>query len=244
LIKKFAYLEFGEGNADEFLKWQNKMKLNDLKQRQEQIKLKKLQSKLAYEEAILAKNKLTESNKKKVAEHQKESEKILNKVSEMEREEAIKKKITVKLIQDEEERVKLSKLEVEQQKKAIAKQMARESEELERIALKKIEDEMKKKIELIQQIKAAESLPANKMKLVDLTSTAGHRLLSEMSIVELKERLELLKQEDDELNKKKHDDIIKKKMEKDKILVEKLQYINKYRTELGTNEYKKVYVLV
>ena len=55
---------------------------------------------------------------------------------------------------------------------------------------------MKKKIELIQQIKAVESLNSmNKKKLVDLTSNAGHGLLLEMSIVELRERLEILKQQ-------------------------------------------------
>ena len=37
-MKKFAYLEVGEGSSDEFLKWQAKMKANDMKTKQEQIK--------------------------------------------------------------------------------------------------------------------------------------------------------------------------------------------------------------
>lgn len=102
-----------------------------------------------------------------------------------------------------------------------------------------MEEEMRKKMELIQQIKAAESLPANKKKLVDLTSNAGHGLLSEMSIAELKERLEILKQQTDEYNKKKHDEIIKNKIKKDQELVEKIHFINKFKNESLNVEKKK-----
>ena len=94
-----------------------------------------------------------------------------------------------------------------------------------------MEIDMKKKLELIQQIKATDSIPINKTKLVDLTSDSGHRLLSEMSIIELKERLELSKRTKDDLNREKHDEIVKKKTQKDLLLVDKLQYINKYRNE-------------
>ena len=90
---------------------------------------------------------------------------------------------------------------------------------------------MKQKLELIQQIKAADSISINKTKLVDLTSSSGHKLLSEMSIAELKERIELSKQRNEEFNKRKHDDIVKAKMQKDHILMEKLHYVNKFRNE-------------
>jgi hypothetical protein len=91
---------------------------------------------------------------------------------------------------------------------------------------------MKKKIELIQQIKAAESLNSiNKKKFVDLTSNAGHGLLLEMSIVELRERLEILKQQNDEESKRKHDIIVKSKFQKEQDIVDKLNYINKFRNE-------------
>lgn len=93
--------------------------------------------------------------------------------------------------------------------------------------------EMRKKLELIQQIKAAESIPVNRTKQVDLTSNAGHGLLSEMSIAELNERLDLARQANDEFYQRKHDEIIKNKVEKDESLVEKLNFINKYRNELN-----------
>lgn len=44
---------------------------------------------------------------------------------------------------------------------------------------------MRHKLELIHQIRAAESTPVTRQKIVDLTSTSGARLLSEMSIAEV-----------------------------------------------------------
>lgn len=65
VLKKFDYLESGQGNPHEFLRWQEEMRLNDLKAEQERIEMKKLQSKLTYEEAILAKANLAETKKSK-----------------------------------------------------------------------------------------------------------------------------------------------------------------------------------
>lgn len=93
---------------------------------------------------------------------------------------------------------------------------------------------MKQKIDIIQRIKAAESSSLNKNnKLVDLTKAEGHGFLNEMSIAELQERLEMLRQERHESFMKKHDEIVKSKMDKEESLVEKLQFINKFKKELN-----------
>ena len=52
-----------------------------------------------------------------------------------------------------------------------------------------------------------------------------------MSIIELKERLEMLKQQNDEESKRKHDLIVKSKFQKEQEIVDKLNYINKFRNE-------------
>ena len=100
-------------------------------------------------------------------------------------------------------------------------------------------------MELIQQIKAAESIPIDRTKMVDLTSNAGHALLSEMSIAELKERLEIAKQNNERETKQIHDEIIKNKVQRGQMLVEKLHFINKYRNSLkftkqNTKIHKKI----
>jgi hypothetical protein len=94
-------------------------------------------------------------------------------------------------------------------------------------------------MELIQQIKSSESMSSsNRAKFIDLTSTAGYGLLSEMSIVELKERLDLTKQQWKEVNAQRHDQIIENKIKKDKDIINKLEFITAYRKETAKLEKK------
>ena len=44
---------------------------------------------------------------------------------------------------------------------------------------------MKLKMDLIHKIRAMEAVPVIRFQLVDITATAGHGLLSEMSIAEV-----------------------------------------------------------
>jgi hypothetical protein len=92
---------------------------------------------------------------------------------------------------------------------------------------------MREKMKIIQEIKAAESSSLGKSKLVDLAKSQGYGFLSEMSIAELQERLELARQEKEEWNKQRHDEIVKSKMQKEEALVDKLHFINKFKRELN-----------
>nr|KAG5686295.1 hypothetical protein BaRGS_033939 [Batillaria attramentaria] len=96
---------------------------------------------------------------------------------------------------------------------------------------KEAEAEMRKKLELIHQIKAAEASPAPRQKMLDLTSTAGAWLLSEMSIAELRERLALMKVAEKEAEEKKRDEILEAKQAKDQQLIDTLECISKHRLE-------------
>lgn len=84
-------------------------------------------------------------------------------------------------------------------------------------------------MELIQQIKAFESIPVIKKSFIDLTSTAGHSLLSEMSIAELKERIQLLQSKHMREIEEKHDEIINNKLMRDQNIVDTLEFINTYK---------------
>ena len=55
-----------------------------------------------------------------------------------------------------------------------------------------------------------------------------------MSIAELHERLELTRQENEEQSRRKRDEIIKAKIHKEQSLVEKLNFVNKFRNELSS----------
>jgi hypothetical protein len=93
---------------------------------------------------------------------------------------------------------------------------------------------MRQRAELIQQIRALESVPIDRWKPVDLTSIAGHGLHDEMSIAELRERLELIKLEREKERELRRDQIVKDKQIKEKLITNTVQNIAKYRSELTT----------
>lgn len=92
---------------------------------------------------------------------------------------------------------------------------------------------MKDRIDVIQSIKSSESASISRKKLVDLGKPGSHGFLSEMSIVELRERLELMRQDQDWSKRDKHDRIVRTKRDWDSARLDKLQYINSLRSEYG-----------
>jgi len=239
ILKKFGYLENGDRNEDEFLAWQQEMRLNDLRAEIEESEKKKLQSKISYENAKLAKENEALANKTIAKEIHNQKEIMNRQRMEKKAQEEVTNRQNAIVIKEYEKYVAHNvKEDVINSKKAIAQKVAKESEELQLRAYREAEVEMARRMELIQQIKAAESISVDRTKLVDLTSTAGHRLLNEMSIAELYERLELVRQQQEEEKMRIHDSIIRSKLEKDQYIVEKLHYINKFRNENAILEKK------
>lgn len=93
---------------------------------------------------------------------------------------------------------------------------------------------MKQRAELIQQIRVLESVPIDRWKPVDLTSVAGHGVHDEMSIAELRERIELIKLEREKERESRRDQIVKDKQAKEQMITSTVQNIVKYRNELTT----------
>ena len=64
--RKLNELAIGGRNASEYLAWQQDMRRKDLDIKLADIEAKRLDGKLSYEEAILARQSLIEDNRKKV----------------------------------------------------------------------------------------------------------------------------------------------------------------------------------
>ena len=64
--RKLNELAIGGRNASEYLAWQQDMRRKDLDNKLADIEAKRLDGKLSYEEAILARQSLIEDNRKKV----------------------------------------------------------------------------------------------------------------------------------------------------------------------------------
>lgn len=98
---------------------------------------------------------------------------------------------------------------------------------------------MRQRADLINQIRAVESIPIDRWKPVDLSSVPGHGVFDEMSIVELRERLELAKVEREKERESRRNQIIKDKQMKENLITNTIQNIVKYRNDLTAQAAKK-----
>lgn len=139
------------------------------------------------------------------------------------------------------------------------KEVSEQSRELLRQALEEAHAELSRKFEIIAEIRAIESLPHIRVQNFDDTEvsegkddchltfrhtftcfscndcssvprqTAGHHLLGEMSLVELKERLSLLREAQLAEQQQRREHILEEKEKKKQQLVEHLDKIELYR---------------
>ncbi|NWY37273.1 CFA99 protein, partial [Sylvia atricapilla] len=232
-LKRIENLQQGAGDPSEFLEWQKQMRGKDLEEQLTEIECRRLQGKLSYEEAVLAHQNVIQENKKKADLLREEKAELMHLYAEKRQQEQKEMKELVEQVMEGHKNVKQVKAKIQEYKQQIVQQICEESGELLRQALEEKEDQNRKRYELIQQIRAIESTPSSRHKFVDLTETGGHGLFGEMSIVELRERLTLLKEAQKAAEEEKRDQIIHEKQAKEQLILDKLDQISQFRAELG-----------
>nr|XP_021406406.1 cilia- and flagella-associated protein 99 [Lonchura striata domestica] len=232
-LKRVENLQQGAGDPTEFLEWQKQMRGKDLEEQLAEIECRRLQGKLSYEEAVLAHQSVIQENKKKADLLREEKTELMHLYAEKRLQEQKEIKELVEQVMEGHKNVKQVKAKIQEYKQQIVQQVCEESEELLRQALAEKEERNRKRYELIQQIRALESAPSIRHKFVDLTETGGHGLFGEMSIVELRERLALLKEAQKAAEEEKRDQIIHEKQAKEQLILDKLDQISQFRAELG-----------
>lgn len=228
-LKKIVGVLSGEGTDDDFQSWK--------RQRDEELRLeeaeerirKKMVGLLSYEEAMLAKQKLTENNKQKVKKLKVEADKMLKEYlkSQLQLEEEIREKVLS--IQEGHQQAKDAQLKLTEMKRKMVQEVHAESKALMQIAVEEAAKEMERKMKMIQEIRAFDRTPTSTEKFVDLTSTAGYGFLCEMSIAELRERIALLKEEKAQELEEKRGDILAEKVSYKKMIEKKLEAISHNR---------------
>lgn len=108
-----------------------------------------------------------------------------------------------------------------------------ESRELLQRSSEAAKEEQRQRCELIAQLRALETQPTRKGKLVDLTQIPGYGLEGEMSVVELRERLALLKETQKREQEEKRDQIIQGKRAKSQKLQNTVEQISLCRAAMG-----------
>ncbi|KAM6313447.1 cilia- and flagella-associated protein 99 [Aegotheles albertisi] len=232
-LKRIDNLLQGAGDPSEFLEWQKQMRGKDLEEQLAEIECRRLQGKLSHEEAVLAHQNVIQENKKKADLIREEKAELMHQYAEKRLQEQKEMKELVEQVVEGHKNAKQAKIKLQKYKQQIVQEVCEENRELLRQALEEEEEKLRKRYELIQQIRAIESLPSLKHKFVDLTETGGHGLICEMSIVELRERLALLREAQKAAEEKKRDQIIHEKQAKEQLLLDKLDQISVFRAELG-----------
>lgn len=231
VLKKLENLEAGAKDASDFLKWQSEMRQKDLETKLSDIERRRLEGKLSHEEAIFARQNLIKENKQKVQEMKEETQKMMQEFLEKKFKEEKEMRNLVEETMQGHKNAKEASKKLKEYKRKIVQEVNEESKELMKQALEEAEAEMRRKMDLIHQIKAMEAVPIIRQKLVDFTELAGHGLLSEMSISELRERVALCKAAEKEAEETRRDDILQNKEAKDQLLLDTLETISKHRLE-------------
>ncbi|KAF1672058.1 CFA99 protein, partial [Pygoscelis papua] len=232
-LKRIENLLRGAGDPSEFLEWQKQMRGKDLEEQLAEIECRRLQGKLSHEEAVLAHQNVIQENKKKADLMREEKAELMHRYAEKRLQEQKEMRDLVEQVVEGHKNAKQAKIKLQKYKQRIVQEVCEENRELLRQALEEEEEKLRKRYELIQQIRAIESLPSVRHKFVDLTETGGHGLICEMSIVELRERLALLRDTQKAAEEEKRDQIIHEKQAKEQLLLDKLDQISLFRAQLG-----------
>uniref|UniRef100_H3AMX2 Cilia and flagella associated protein 99 n=2 Tax=Latimeria chalumnae TaxID=7897 RepID=H3AMX2_LATCH len=232
-LRKIEGLMGGAWDPDKFLERHKQIREKEMEQQLAELEKRRLEEKLSHEEAVLARQNVIQENKKKVVLKKKETEELMRQYAEQRLQEEKEVRKLIEQVAEGHKNTKQARVKLHEYKQRIVQEVTEESRGLLRQALEQAEEEMRKKFEVIQQIQAIQSVPLIRHKFVDLTQTAGHALLCEMSMLELHERLALLKEAERKEAEEKRDQILNEKQAKEQLLLDKLEQISLHRTELG-----------
>uniref|UniRef100_A0A452TKY9 Cilia and flagella associated protein 99 n=1 Tax=Ursus maritimus TaxID=29073 RepID=A0A452TKY9_URSMA len=233
-LQRVDKLVDGAGDFSEFLEWQKKMQAKDREEELTAGEGRRLQGKLSREEAILARQHLTQENKQK-ADQKKEEQtaELMQQCAERRLQEERSMKELVEQVTEVQKNVKLAQMKLLKGRRQIVQEVIDESRELLQRRAEAAKEEQKRRCELISQLRALETQPTRKGKLVDLTQIPGYGLEGEMSVVELRERLALLKETQRREEEEKRDQIIQGKRARSQELQNMVEQISLCRAAMG-----------
>ncbi|OMJ88010.1 hypothetical protein SteCoe_10166 [Stentor coeruleus] len=227
--KRIANFMIDMRDDREFDKWQKAMRNKDEIDKIEKLQARKIEMELAREEAMEAlkqkytENKLLAAKIKETSKNQMEDMQI-----ELEKELEDKKKQAVDIyesrvnIQTEIDKVKANKRKIKDELQKEIQEAVNQRKEEEAL-------ENARRDELIRQIRDLEKQPISRIKGFDPNEIMGFGLLEEMSLAQLKERLESRKKEIEEEIVVRREENIKNKEMKAQDLTDKVTKITEHR---------------
>ncbi|XP_065822112.1 cilia- and flagella-associated protein 99 [Labrus bergylta] len=221
-LQRMERLVEGGREPSSFLHWQKEMRERDLQEELAAVERRRLEGRISYEEAAMARTHLMERNQKTAQLKKEETAELMRKYAEKRLQEEKEMRGLVQQVAEGHKNSKAAKERIQKFKQSIVKEVSEQSRELLRQALEEAQAELSRKFEIIYEIRAIESLPHDRVKNFDDTQTAGHDLLGEMSLCELRERLTLLKDKQQAEQQEKRVQILEEKQNKKQMLLEQL----------------------
>ncbi|GAB1289562.1 Cilia and flagella-associated protein 99 [Apodemus speciosus] len=139
----------------------------------------------------------------------------------------------VEQVTEAQKNVRIVQMKLVKGRQQIVQEVIEESRELLQRSAKAAKEEQKQRCELIAQLRALETQPTRKGKLVDLTQIPGYGLEGEMSVVELRERLAMLRETQKREQDEKRDQIIQGKRAKSQMIQNTVEQISLCRAAMG-----------
>ncbi|XP_070835645.1 cilia- and flagella-associated protein 99 isoform X2 [Chaetodon trifascialis] len=232
-LQRMERLVEGAREPSSFLRWQKEMREKDLQEELASIERRRLEGRISYEEAAMARTRVMECNQRTAQLKKEETSQLMRRYAEKRLQEEKEMRDLVQQVAEGHKNSKTAKEKLQKFKQSIVKEVSEQSRELLRQALEEAQAELSRKFEIILEIRAIESLPHIRVRNFDDTATAGHELMGEMSLAELRERLALLKEAQQTEQQEKRERILEEKQNKKQLLLEQLDTIDLHRRALA-----------
>ncbi|KAM9354270.1 cilia- and flagella-associated protein 99 [Pholidichthys leucotaenia] len=230
-LHRIEQLMQGGREPSAFLQWQREMLEKD--SQLPQIECRHLEARISEKKVALIRHQLTECNQKAAQLKKEETAQVMKRYAEKRLQEEKAMRDWVQQVAEGHKNSKVAKEKIQKLKQSIVKEVSEQSRELLHQALEEAQAEMSRKFKLIHEIHSIESLPHPRLKNFDETETAGHELLDEMSLAELKERLAILREAQQAEREEKRRNIKEEKQKKKQQLLEEVDAIDLHRKALA-----------
>ncbi|CAL8080236.1 unnamed protein product [Calicophoron daubneyi] len=233
LSKRLNELEAGTFDDTEYLNWRTEKERKQAEEDLAKLRKCRLESLLSHEAALVAMQKLKINRVENARKIREEADQLMREVAKRQEAEVKAMANIAEHIAATRDRARMAKEKVLAENKMKASVIAAQRTANKAQVAMNTDSERKRKSLLIKKIRAAEAAALltkdSAAKIVDLTSSPERGLMEEMSIVELKERLALLKRQNQVELDMKRDTILNEKEAKNNRLIEALERIGRHR---------------
>ncbi|XP_060939005.1 cilia- and flagella-associated protein 99-like [Limanda limanda] len=216
-LKRVVRLAEGGGELSSFLQWQKNMREMELHEELAKIEQRRLERRIGHVEAAFPPKAIIERNRKASKLKREESAQRLRAIAWQKLLDEKELKNLVQQVVEEEKKPAIAREKLQKFKQSIGREVFEQSQVLRRQLLEEAQAEESRRFQTVLEIRAIESLPHVRFKYFDNTETAGHELLDEMSIIELKLRTAHLKEYRQTEKQKRHEQILEVNQKKKRL---------------------------